>query len=229
MKSIRWTIAILLPILIACTAQAGDPPWAVSGKVVTTDNCVIGCPCIFGEQPSHDSCRFVAIFQAENGNYGELDLSGARFAMAGEFARAEEGAPQEYLYVAFYVDSAAETEVQKALRAILTGPAFAPLGEPVEVETLPITFEGLENFGMVGMTYGGTVGEIARVEVTPIPGAKPDEPMVVENSAEPLWHWTALGKATSSFYRSAGRDYSFEGTSGESHKFAFSGGGEQEE
>ena len=77
------------------------------------------------------------------------------------------------------------------------------------------------------MTYGDMVGDIAKVEVTPIAGARADEPMIVENSAEPLWHWTALGKSTSSYYRSGGQDYSFEGTSGESHKFAFSGGGDE--
>lgn len=227
MKPSQVRIATVLVLIVACTAQAGEPPWSVSGKVVTTDNCVVGCPCIFGEQPSHNTCRFVAIFQAEDAHYGELDLSGTRFAFAGEFTRANEQGEQEYLYVAYYVDSGAAEDQQAALKAILTGPAFAPLGEPVEVESLPISFEGLENFGVVGMTYGGAVGDIARVQVTPISGAKADEPMVVENSAEPLWHWTALGRATSSYYRSAGRDYSFEGTSGESHKFAFAGGGEE--
>ena len=228
MKLGRSSISmVVFMILVGCAAQSGEPPWAVSGKVVSTDNCVVGCPCILGEQPSHDSCRFVAVFQAEDGHYGELDLSGSRFAMAGEFTRANEKGEQEYLYVAYYVDSGAGTEQQTALRTILTGPAFAPLGEPSEVEALPISFEGLENFGLVGMTYGGMVGDIAKVEVTPIAGARADEPMIVENSAEPLWHWTALGKSTSSYYRSGGQDYSFEGTSGESHKFAFSGGGDE--
>jgi len=54
-----------------------------------------------------------------------------------------------------------------------------------------------------------------------------DKPLVVENEAEPGLKWTALGKASNSFYRSAGKDYKFEGTSGESHKFAFKGGGEK--
>jgi hypothetical protein len=167
----------------------------------------------------------MAILDVEKGNYGELDLVGTRFALAGEFARADEHGVQQFLYVAYYVDSAASKEQQAALRSILTGPVFAPMGEPVEVEAHPISFEGMENFAVVGATYSASVGDIARVEVTPIEGARAGEPMVVENSAEPLWHWTALGKATNSYYRSGGRDFSFDGTSGESHKFAFSGGG----
>ncbi len=125
------------------------------------------------------------------------------------------------------MDSGATSEQQEALRKILTGPACAPLGEPAEVEALPISVEGLESFGQVAMTYGGTVGEIAQVTVTPIEGARSGEPLVIENSAEPLFHWTALGKASSSFHSSGGQNFSFEGTSGESHKFAFSGGGSE--
>jgi hypothetical protein len=39
--------------------------------------------------------------------------------------------------------------------------------------------------------------------------------------------WTALGKASNSFYGSAGKDYKFDGTSGESHIMALKGGGEK--
>jgi hypothetical protein len=48
---------------------------------------------------------------------------------------------------------------------------------------------------------------------------------VIENQAEPGLKWTALGKATNSFYRSAGKDYKFDNNSGESHRFAMKGGG----
>jgi hypothetical protein len=44
--------------------------------------------------------------------------------------------------------------------------------------------------------------------------------MVVENGAEPGSKWKALGKASNSFYHSAGKDYKFDGTSGESNRFA---------
>jgi hypothetical protein len=36
-----------------------------------------------------------------------------------------------------------------------------------------------------------------------------------------------LGKTSNSFYRSAGKDYKFEGTSGESHLMALKGGAEK--
>ena len=70
MKLFTLSTSLMLFIFFACTANAGEPPWAVSGKVLVSDNCVIGCPCIFGEQPSHNTCRFMAVFQTEDGHYG---------------------------------------------------------------------------------------------------------------------------------------------------------------
>jgi hypothetical protein len=88
--------------------------------------------------------------------------------------------------------------------------------------------ENLKAFGQVGKTVSASVGEIAKVEVMPIAGGTdPNKPMAVENADPPGINWVALGKATNSFYRSSGRDYKFEGTSGESSRFAMKGGGEK--
>jgi hypothetical protein len=72
------------------------------------------------------------------------------------------------------------------------------------------------------------MGEIAKVELTPIAGGtNKDKPMVIENQASPGFEWTALGKTSNSFYKSAGKDFKFDGTSGESVKFAMKGGGQK--
>ena len=119
-------------------------------------------------------------------------------------------------------------EQKEALRKLFTGPSFAGMGQPAEVKEVAIKFENLDAFGRVGKTASGTVGEIAKVEVTPIAGGtNKDKPLVVENEAEPGLKWTALGKTSNSFYRSAGKDYKFDGTSGESHRFGMKGGGEK--
>jgi len=94
--------------------------------------------------------------------------------------------------------------------------------------TLAINFENLDAFGQVGKTVSATVGDIATVKVTPIAGGTdPTKPMTVENEAEAGSTWNALGKTSNSFYRSAGKDYKFEGTSGESHRIAWKGGKEK--
>jgi hypothetical protein len=98
--------------------------------------------------------------------------------------------------------------------------------QSAELKEVPIKFENLDAFGQVGKTVSGTAGDIAKVEVTPIAGGTdPDKPLAVDNEAEPGLKWTALGKTSNSFYRAAGKDYKFEGTSGESHRVAFKGVG----
>ena len=37
--------------------KAADLPWMIEGRAVAVDNCVIGCPCLLGEPPTHPVCR----------------------------------------------------------------------------------------------------------------------------------------------------------------------------
>ena len=138
------------------------------------------------------------------------------------------GEQPKFTFTAYYIDSGASAEQREALRKLFTGPSFAAMGQAAELKEVAIKFENLEAFGQVGKTVSGTVGEIAKVEVTPIAGGTdPNKPLAVDNEAEPGLKWTALGKTSNSFYRAAGKDYKFEGTSGESHRVAFKGGGEK--
>ncbi len=228
MKKLSLIIGLLIVIVfvVGVMLMGKEPAWSVEGRLVTADSCAVGCPCIFGEPPTHATCQYVGIFRTEKGNYGDVDLASTSFAIAAEFARPTQAAAQEYRYIAYYIDNGGTPEQRKALRSILTGPTFAGLGKPAEVKEVAIGLTGMEAFGQVGKTYGGTVGDVAKVEVTPIEGAIAGKPLTVENSAEPLFYWTALGKASNSFYRAGGQDFQFNGRSGESHKFSFSGGGE---
>ena len=155
-------------------------------------------------------------------------MDGVKFAFAGEFAQKVIGEPVKNTFVAYYLDSGASAEQKEALRKLFTGPSFAGNGPVAEVKEVAINFENLDAFGQVGKKVSCIVGEIARVEVTPIAGGTdPTKPLAVENEAEPGMKLTMLGKTSNSFYRSAGKDYKFEGTSGESHRVAFKGGGEK--
>ena len=144
--------------------------------------------------------------QVDNGQYGDVKLDGVRYALAGEFALKIVGEPIKRSFVAYYIDSGASAEQKEALRKLFNGPSFAGMGKAIEVTEAAIKFENLDGFGQVGKTASGTVGEIAKVEVTPIAGGtNPGKPLVVENEAEPGLKWTALGKTSNSFYRSPER------------------------
>jgi hypothetical protein len=226
LRGIFYVVAILaigLAVLLL-RGKPNNPAWSLEGRAVTADSCMVGCPCILGEPPPGGACRFVGIFHVAKGQYGSINLDNVNFALAGEFTRPNSQAKETYHYIAFYLDTHSTSEQNRALRRIFTGRAFSEFGKPAKLKEMPISLAGLENFGQVGKTCGGEVGSVAKIQVTPIAGSNLEEPMVITNSAEPMFSWTALGKATSSFYKSAGQNFQFEGTSGESHKFRFNGG-----
>jgi hypothetical protein len=228
MKTILTLIVVALGVTQTAARAVEEPAWSLEGRMISADSCGVDCPCIIGGPPHHGQCQFVALWQIDDGKYGDVKLAGTKIALAGEFALKVIGEPIKKTFVAYYIDSAASAGQREALRNLLTGPSFAGMGQPAEVKEAAIQFENLDAFGQVGKTASGTVGEVAKVEVTPIAGGtNPDKPMAVENEAEPGLKWTALGKTSNSFYRSAGKDYKFDGTSGESHRFAMKGGGEK--
>jgi len=206
---------------------ADETKWKLEGKAVTADNCGVVCPCIFGMPPHHGECEFVGVLHVEKGMYGKLSLDNVNVALAGAFNRMEAGGADKYRFIAYYIDAGASAEQKEALKKIFAGPEFEPMGKPAEVKEVPISWSDMDDFGEVGETYGAKVGDVAEIHVTPISGADKEKPIVVENTADPMFPWTALGKTSDSFYKAAGNDMKFEGTSGESHKFVLSGGGKE--
>jgi hypothetical protein len=79
--------------------------------------------------------------------------------------------PIKHTFVAYYIDSGASAEQKEALRKLFAGPSFAAQGQAAEVKEVPINFENLDAFAQVGKKVSATVGELGKVEVTPIPGA----------------------------------------------------------
>ena len=220
------TLIAAVGVLQTAARAAEEPAWSIEAKEISADSCDPHCPCPLGLAPTHGHCDYVSLWQVEKGHYGDVKLDGVKFGIAGSFTQKVVGEPVKNTFVAYYIDSGASADQKEALRKLFTGPSFAGQGQAAEVKELAINFENLEAFGQVGKKVSCTVGEIAKVEVTPIPGGTdPSKPLAVENEAEAGLKWTALGKTTNSFYRSAGKDYKFEGTSGMSHLIEIKGGG----
>jgi hypothetical protein len=228
MKNILTIIAVAVSVSVIQTvaSAAEEPSWSIEAKMISADSCDVLCPCPLGLVPTHGHCDFIALWQVENGHYGDVKLDGVKLGIAGSFTQKVIGEPIKHTSVAYYIDSGASADQKEALRKLFTGPSFAAQGQAAEVKEVAINFENLEAFGQVGQKVSATVGELGKVEVTPIPGGTdPSKPLAVENQAEAGLKWTALGKATNSFYRSAGKDFKFEGTSGMSQLVAIKGGG----
>ncbi len=228
MKIILAIIGVAVGMIQTLAFAAEEPAWSLEGRIMSADSCGVDCHCVIGGPPDNGLCQFFQIGQIDNGQYVGVKLDGVKIGQAGEFVQKMMGGQPKFTFTAYYIDSGASAEQREALRKLFTGSSPHAMGQPAEVKELAIRFENLDAFGQVGKTTSGTVGEIAKVEVTPIPGGTgTDKPMVVQNGAEPGAMWKALGKASNSFYRSAGKDYKFNGSSGQSIIFAWKGGGEK--
>lgn len=228
MKMVLTIIGLALGMIQTVAFAAEEPAWSLDGRMITADSCGVDCHCVIGGPPDNGLCQFLLIGQIDNGQYAGVKLDGVKIGQAGEFVQKMMGEQPKFTFTAYYIDSGASAEQREALRKLFTGSSPHAMGQPAEVKEIAIKFENLDAFGQVGKTASGTVGEIAKVEVTPIAGVTdPNKPMVVQNGAEPGSTWKALGKASNSFYRSVGKDFKFDGTSGESDRFAWKGGGEK--
>lgn len=191
--------------LLISVALAQESEWSMEGKAITVDNCAIGCPCIVGEPPTHGRCQYSGILLIEKGHYGDVSLDNTKIALGGAFGRSKEMGKQEYDFAAFYIDASLNEKQKEAFRKIISSTQFAAFGKPEEVKEVNISVNGAENFGKVGKTYGGTIGDIGKIEISPVSGAMQGDPIVIENSAEPMFYWTALGKSSNSYFKGAGQ------------------------
>jgi hypothetical protein len=92
--------------------------WQIKGKEFANCNCVYACPCQFNALPTHGNCCAVAGFQIDEGNFGDVDLSGLRSAMVVSWPKAvHEGNGTMQLII----DERANQAQRDALIKIMTG------------------------------------------------------------------------------------------------------------
>lgn len=54
--------------------------WEINARELVNCNCSYGCPCQFNALPTYGSCEAVVCMEIDSGFYGDVDLSGVRFA-----------------------------------------------------------------------------------------------------------------------------------------------------
>ncbi|WP_458204828.1 DUF1326 domain-containing protein [Haladaptatus sp. NG-SE-30] len=122
--------------------------WNLEGDYVEACNCDVACQCIWLEPPDDEVCRASLVWDIENGQYGDTDLSGLSVGM---LIYTEEGVmfdPDTGWHVVLIVDDEADDEQQAALEEIYFGRAggiWGPVAdthfETTEVTTAPFSFE----------------------------------------------------------------------------------------
>ena len=123
--------------------------WRLRGPEITNCNCNWGCPCQFNALPTFGDCRAVAAMRIDEGHFGDVDLSGLKWAAMFAWPEAIHFGHGEAFIV---IDESADEAQRQALLTILSGQetepgatifnVFATTLEKVhEPAFLPILFE----------------------------------------------------------------------------------------
>ena len=54
--------------------------WYMEGPWFKNCNCDPGCPCDFNQFPTHDHCEGAVAMRIDQGNFGDVDLTGLHWA-----------------------------------------------------------------------------------------------------------------------------------------------------
>lgn len=128
--------------------MADIPKWHLKGDWFDVCKCSIPCPCTFAQPPSEGDCQGILAWHINEGNYGDVDLSGLSVVALASFVGNIWAGEAKDSNMALYVDNKADDSQKDALQTIWSGQAggwmagFAQLIETVRgVESAQIDFE----------------------------------------------------------------------------------------
>ncbi len=143
--------------------------WQMRGNWIKNCNCDAGCPCDFNSRPTHGSCDGMAGMEITDGRFGDVPLSGLRWAVTYRWpGPLHEG----HGTLQPFVDEKATPEQREALLTIMSGQAggtmfeiFASIVDTVlEPQFVPMDM----SFDMEQRTARLTAGQALETESMPI-------------------------------------------------------------
>jgi hypothetical protein len=169
--------------------MAAIPEWQAKGEWFDVCKCAVPCPCTFAQPPTDGDCEGILAWHIDDGNYGDVDLSGFNVvALASFTGNIWAGAKAQ---MGVYVDARADDRQNEAIMAIWSGQAggwmggFADTIETVRgVESATINFEVAKDLsswrveipgilvGEAEALTGPTAQEGTRVQLHNAPGAE---------------------------------------------------------
>lgn len=57
-------------------SETARPDWRIVGDWFDLCNCAIGCPCVFGSNPTYGFCEGVLTWIVRGGHFGDVELGG---------------------------------------------------------------------------------------------------------------------------------------------------------
>ena len=142
-------------------------PYRVKGVFLETCNCDAGCNCNFGGFPDHGSCEALIGIRVDEGNFGDVDLSGVKVVLAVKWPKAiHEGNGA----AAVFIDESASEEQVGGIATILTGQAG---GMPWELLATTLTSLDGPHLKQIKMDVNGrnsgfSIDGILEARLTPL-------------------------------------------------------------
>jgi hypothetical protein len=179
--------------------------WQISGNYMEACSCDSVCPCPtsgLAARPTKGSCDAGLVFHVERGQYGGTTLDGLSFAV---LLHTPGPMGQGNWTVGVIVDERASPAQREALTSIASGQGGGPMaavgplvGRFAGAEAKPIKLEG------TGMKRAVSIPGVLDIAIEGIAGAKPDEPIYLDNVGHPAASRLALAKATRSHMQGFG-------------------------
>ena len=173
-------------------AESGPeiPEWRITGDWFDLCNCAIGCPCVFGSNPTHGFCEGVLTWIVRTGSFGQVPLGGdlgvvlvmhwvgSVFDKNREFGfliddRAD-GAQRDALQRIFTGQAGGVFAAWAALTVRLDGVEFVPMEVSHDAEHWRVSVPGLvDGLGGPYRKYMVPEGETCRIYNAPRPEVVP--------------------------------------------------------
>jgi hypothetical protein len=102
-------------------APSGVPEWRIRGDWFDLCSCAIGCPCVFGSDPTHGFCDGALSWLIRDGQYGDVPLGGGLGVVA--IVHFEGNVLDRNREFGWLIDDRATPAQREALAAIFSGRA----------------------------------------------------------------------------------------------------------
>jgi len=223
-------IAILGVALAAVSGASGaiadapkaTPEWALNATLIEACSCSMFCPCYFTTKPAPEHaghggegehyCRFNIVYKINKGNYGAVNLAGAKVWIAGDLGDDFGDGQTEWAEATF--DPSVTKEQRDGIAAILLGPIYPWKWKSFTVGAdAPIEWSG-GTAGATARLAGGQAGEIVLAHN---PTAHNAEPTVIKNLkyfAAPRNDGFILMPSQVEAYRRGDNKFEYKGTNG---------------
>ncbi|MBT7758353.1 MAG: DUF1326 domain-containing protein [Rhodospirillaceae bacterium] len=199
--------------------------WQISGEYMESCNCDYLCPCIYTNpqgEATHEHCYALMAFRIDQGQCGDVDLSGLKFALV---IRSDRIMADGGWVFANVVDEGANEAQRTALAGILAGEAG---GVPGMIrDHLVSDFRGVEfkaiEFVQDGLKRAVNIPDVLNYEIEGVVSRNgKGEPFYLDNTAHPANTRLALARSKHTNLVGFGLDLDMSGKGNNGHFAPFS-------